>query len=165
MGANCWGAAGAVEGWSLFHFVAASGPEEASAVEVGEGSLSPQAHLPHWPSAETDGGEGAEEACRSVLASPPAAVAVGLQVRVPVPAMGPKTSPELGSGALGVGFHQRSGYWELWCHCFQGMEVLRQSFLVALQAAAPLSACWPSSSSTFGPAGADAAAAAAAASA
>lgn len=160
MGANCWGAVGAVEGWSLFHFVAGSGPEEASAVE---GSLSLQAHLPHLPSAETDGGEGAEEECRSVLASPPAAAAVGLQVQVPFPAMGLKASPELGSGVLGVGFHQRLGYWELWYHYFQVMEVLRQSFLVALQVAAPLSACWPSSSSTFGPAGAYAAAAVAAA--
>lgn len=163
MGANCWGAAGAVEGWSLYHFVAASGPEEASAVEVGEGSLSPQAHLPHQPSAETDDGGGAEEEYRPVLASPLAAVAVGLQVQDPFPAMGLKASPELGSGVLGFGFHQRSGYWELWCHCFQGMEVLRQSLLVALQVAAPLFACWPSSSSTFGLAGACAAAAVAAA--
>lgn len=69
-----------------------------------------------------------------------AAVAAGLQVQGPFPAAGLEAWPESGSGVLGVGFQQKLGYWALWCHCSQVMEVLRQILLVALQLAAPLSA-------------------------
>lgn len=155
------GAVGAVEGWSLLHFAAVAGPEEAFAADVGESSLSPQPHLPHLPSAGTGGEGGAEEACHFVWASHRAAVAVGLRVQGPVPAAGLEAWPELGSEVLGVGFHQMLEYWALWYHCSLVMEVLQQVLLGALLLAAPLSACWPSSSSTSGPAGACAAAAAA----
>lgn len=163
MGANCWGVAGAVACWSLLHFAAAAGPEEAFAAEVGESSSSPQPHLLPLPSAGTDGEGRAEGACHSVQAFHLAAVAAGLQEQGPCPAVDLEAWFELGSGVLGVGFHQKSGYWAPWCHCSLVTEVRRQLPQVVLQLAAQLSACWPSSSSTSGPAGACAAAAAAAA--
>ncbi len=90
-----------------------------------------------------------------------AAVAAGLQVQGPFPAEGLEAWSESGSGVSGAGFHQKLGYWVPWYHCSLVREVLRQVLLVALQLAAPPSACWPSSSLTSGPAGACAAAAAA----
>ncbi len=156
MEANCWGA---VEGLLLLHF-AVVGPEEASAVDVGESSLSPQPHLHHLPSVGTGGEGDAEKACHFVKVSHLAAVAAGLPVQGPFPAAGLEARPELGSEVLGVGFHQKLGYLVLWYHCFLVMEVPQQVLLVALRQAALLSACWPSSSSTSGPAGACAAAAA-----
>lgn len=160
MEANCWGAVGAAEGWSLIQF-AAAGPEEASAADVEGNSSSPQPHRLHLPSAGTGGEEDAEKACHPVLASHLAAVAAGLQVQSPFPAVGLEAGPELGSEVLVVGFHQKLGYWALWYHCSLVMEVLQQALPVALPLAAPLSACWPSSFVTSGPAGVCAAAAAA----
>lgn len=159
MEANCWGAVGAAECWSLLHF-AAAGPEEASAADVGESSLSPQPRLLHLPFAGT-GGEGAEEVCHFVRVCHLAAVAAGLQVQGPFPAVGLEAWPESGSGVLEVGFHQKLGYWAPWYHCSLVMAVLQQVLLAALRLAGPPSACWPSSSLTSGPVGACAAAAAA----
>lgn len=158
MEANCWDAVGAVEGWPLLHFAVAAGPEEASAADVGESPLSLQPHLLHLPSAGTGGEAGAEEAYHFVQASHLAAVAAGLQVQGPIPAEGLEARPELGFGVLGVGFHQKLGYWVQWSRCSLVMEVQQQVLLVALPQAPPLSACWPSSSSTSEPAGAGAAA-------
>lgn len=152
--ANCWGAVGAAEGWSQIHFAVVAGPEEASAADVEESSLSLLPHHLHQPSVGT-GDEGHVEE-----ASLQAAVAV-LQVQDPFPAEELEALFELGSGELGVGFPQTLGCWVLWYHCFLEMEVLPQVLLAALQAAAPPSACWPSSSSASGPAGVCAAAAAA----
>lgn len=166
MEANCCGAVGVVEGWSLLHLAAAAaaGPEYASAADVGENSLSPLPRHLHLPSAET-GGEGCvEEACHLARASHLAAVAaaVGLQFLDPFPVAWLGAWSGWGSGELGVGFPQTLGYLVLCYHCSQVMEV-PQVLQVALQPAGPPSACWPFFSLTFEPAGACAAAAAAAA--
>lgn len=160
MEANCWGAVGAVEGWALTHF-AAAGPEEASAVDAGESSSSPQDRPLHPPFVETGGGGDAEEASHFVRASHLAAVAAGLQFQGPFPVEGLVAWSELGSGVLGAGFHQKLGYWAPWYHCSLVMEALQQVLPVALQPVAQPSACLPSSSLTSGPAGACAVVAAA----
>lgn len=104
--ANCCGAAGAAEGWSLLHSAAAvAGPEEASAAaDVVESSLSHHHLLPLLllEFAGTDDEGQAGEA--SLLA------AAALQDQDPFPAAGLEALTELGFEELGVAFHQMLGY-------------------------------------------------------